>query len=72
MQEDRINSTKINFPGKGYTILPKVIGFATQGTDAVVKVSSPDIGGIESIERIKDGFDYPTDPTLLPFLLYQQ
>ena len=37
-------STKINFPGKGYTILPKVIGFAsTQGTDAVVKVSSPDI-----------------------------
>ena len=62
-------STKINFPGKGYTILPRVIGFAsTQGTDAVVKVSSPDIGGIDSIERIKDGFDYPTDPTLLPFL----
>ena len=61
--------TKINFPGKGYTILPKVIGFAsTQGQDAIVKVSSPEIGQIDIIERIKDGFDYPTDPTLLPYL----
>ena len=61
--------TKINFPGKGYTVLPRVIGFAsTQGKDAIVKVSSPQIGRIDSIERIKDGFDYPTDPTLLPFL----
>ena len=64
-----INSTKINFPGKGYTVLPRVIGFAsTQGNDAIVKVSSPEIGQIDIIERIKDGFDYPTDPTLLPFL----
>ena len=39
-------STKINFPGKGYTVLPRVIGFAsTQGKDGIVKVSSPDIGG---------------------------
>ena len=64
-----IFKTKINFPGRGYTILPKVIGFAsTQGQDGIVKVSSPDIGKIDLIERIKDGFDYPTDPTLLPFL----
>ena len=64
-----IFKTKINFPGRGYTILPKVIGFAsTQGRDGIVKVSSPDIGKIDLIERIKDGFDYPTDPTLLPFL----
>ena len=64
-----IASTKINFPGKGYTILPRVIGFAsTQGKDGIVKVSSPEIGQIDIIERIKDGFDYPTDPTLLPFL----
>ena len=64
-----INSTKINFPGKGYTVLPRVIGFAsTQGKDGIVKVSSPDIGQIDTLERIKDGFDYPTDPTLLPFL----
>ena len=64
-----IFKTKINFPGKGYTVLPRVIGFAsTQGQDAIVKVSSPEIGQIDTIERIKDGFDYPTDPTLLPFL----
>ena len=64
-----ISKTKINFPGKGYSVLPKVIGFAsTQGQDAIVKVSSPEIGQIDTIERIKDGFDYPTDPTLLPFL----
>ena len=64
-----ISKTKINFPGKGYTVLPKVVGFAsTQGKDAIVKVSSPEIGQIDTIERIKDGFDYPTDPTLLPFL----
>ena len=61
--------TKINFPGKGYTLLPRVIGFAsTQGKDAIVKVSSPEIGQIDIIERIKDGFEYPTDPTLLQFL----
>ena len=64
-----IFKTKINFPGKGYTVLPKVVGFAsTQGKDGIVKVSSPEIGQIDIIERIKDGFDYPTDPTLLPFL----
>ena len=64
-----IFKTKINFPGRGYTVLPKVVGFAsTQGQDGIVKVSSPDIGKIDLIERVKDGFDYPTDPTLLPFL----
>ena len=50
-----IFKTKINFPGRGYTILPKVIGFAsTQGQDGIVKVSSPDIGKIDLIERIKE------------------
>ncbi len=64
-----IAKTKVNFPGKGYRILPKVIGFAsTQGKDGIVKVSSPEIGEIDNLERVKDGFDYPTDPTLLPFL----
>ncbi len=64
-----IAKTKVNFPGKGYRILPKVIGFAsTEGKDGIVKVSSPEIGEVDNLERIKDGFDYPTDPTLLPFL----
>ena len=64
-----IARTKINFEGKGYNKLPRVIGFDTlQGRDAVIKINSDKIGKIETTERIKDGFDYPTDPTLLPFL----
>lgn len=64
-----IAQTKINFEGKGYVKLPKVIGFDTiSGKDAVVKINSDKIGKIETAERVKDGFDYPTDPTLLPFL----
>ena len=64
-----ITRTKINFEGKGYSRLPKVMGFETfSGKNAVIKINSEKIGQIESTERIKDGFDYPTDPTLLPFL----
>jgi hypothetical protein len=64
-----IARTKINFEGKGYNKLPRVIGFDTlQGKNAVIKINSDKIGKIETTERIKDGFDYPTDPTLLPFL----
>ena len=64
-----IAKIKINFPGKGYTVLPKVTGFATtEGKNAVVKIYSDTIGEIDTLERVKDGFDYPTDPTLLPFL----
>lgn len=64
-----VSKTKINFKGKGYSKLPKVIGFeSTTGKDAVIKINSDKIGQVERFERIKDGFDYPTDPTLLPFL----
>lgn len=64
-----ISKIKINFPGKGYKVVPRVAGFAsTQGKDAVVKISSDTIGQVDTLERVKDGFDYPTDPTLLPFL----
>jgi len=64
-----VSRTKINFKGKGYSRLPKVLGFDTiSGKDAVIKINSNKIGQVETFERIKDGFDYPTDPTLLPFL----
>ena len=64
-----IAKTKINFPGKGYRILPRVVGFgSSEGKDGVVKVYSTDIGEVDNLDRVKDGFDYPTDPTLLPFL----
>ena len=33
-----------------------------------MKVLSDTVGKIDTLERVKDGFDYPTDPTLVPFL----
>ena len=69
MQEDLSTLLRLISQAKDILVLPRVIGFAsTQGQDGIVKVSSPDIGKIDTLERIKDGFDYPTDPTLLPFL----
>ncbi len=64
-----INSLKINFPGRGYKKLPFVEGIDTQfGENAIIKLKSSKIGRVEDYERIKDGFDYPTDPTLTPSL----
>ena len=64
-----ISRLKINFPGRGYKKLPNVREVkSTFGTNAVVKVISPTIGRVETFDRIKDGFDYPTDPTLSPSL----
>lgn len=39
-----------------------------KGKNAIIKLISPDIGKVETYERIKDGFDYPTDATLTPTL----
>ena len=33
------------------------------GKNANIKLISEDIGKVEKYERVKDGFDYPTDPT---------
>ena len=64
-----VYSTKTTFPGRGYKSIPSTNGFSSQsGINAAVKIISNEIGQIESLGRIKDGFDYPTDPTLLPFL----
>jgi hypothetical protein len=64
-----ISKLKINFPGRGYEKLPSVRGIRSNfGTNAVVNVISKNIGKIESFSRVKDGFDYPTDPTLSPLL----
>ncbi len=60
---------KINFSGRGYKKLPTVKKVKSQfGTNAIVKVISPTIGRVETFDRVKDGFDYPTDPTLSPSL----
>jgi len=64
-----ISRLKINFGGRGYQKLPVVKKINSRiGTGAVVKLISPTIGRIESFSRVKDGFDYPTDPTLVPLL----
>jgi hypothetical protein len=64
-----ISKLKINFGGRGYKKLPLVKGINSNlGNNAVVKLISPSIGKIESFSRVKDGFDYPTDPTLSPLL----
>jgi hypothetical protein len=64
-----ISKLKINFPGRGYKKLPNVREVrSVSGTNAVVKLTSPTIGRVESFDRVKDGFDYPTDPTLSPSL----
>jgi len=64
-----ISNLKINFSGRKYDKLPYVSNIISErGKDAVIKLNSPHIGKVESLERIKDGFDYPTDPTLSPVL----
>ena len=64
-----ISKLKINFPGRGYSKVPKVREIKSDfGTNAVIKLISPTIGRVETFTRVKDGFDYPTDATLSPSL----
>ena len=64
-----IKSIKINYKGKGYKKVPYVDTIETvNGKSALIKIISNVIGKVKELERIKDGFDYPTDPTLSPKL----
>ena len=64
-----ISDLRINFPGRGYKKLPIVKEVKSElGKNAVIKIISPNIGKVENFTRVKDGFDYPTDPTLSPSL----
>ena len=64
-----VSKLKINFSGRGYKKLPVVKKIKSEfGTNAIVKLTSPTIGRVETFNRVKDGFDYPTDPTLSPSL----
>jgi hypothetical protein len=64
-----ISKIKLNFGGKGYKKIPSIVSIDTlNGKDAILKAASSTIGKIDYIERVKDGFDYPTDPTLKPVL----
>jgi hypothetical protein len=64
-----IYDLRINFGGRGYKKLPYIKNInSDNGVNAVIQLISPKVGRVSSYERIKDGFDYPTDPTLSPRL----
>ena len=64
-----ISKLKVNFGGKGYKKIPRVVSVAsTTGSGAIIRAISSTIGRIDLLERVKDGYDYPTDKTLKPFL----
>ena len=64
-----ISKIKVNFGGKRYTKLPKISSIETiSGKNSILRSSSSIIGKVSQIERVKDGFNYPTDTTLTPFL----
>ena len=64
-----ISKIKVNFGGKRYIKLPKISSIETiSGKNSILRSSSSTIGKVNELERIKDGFNYPTDNTLRPFL----
>ena len=64
-----ISKIRINSKGKSYSILPAISSIeSSSGNSAVVYALSDEIGKITKFDRVKDGFDYPTDPTVLPQL----
>jgi hypothetical protein len=64
-----ISKVRVNFGGKGYRKIPKISRILTQnGRNAVLRPISNTIGKVDTLERVKDGFDYPTDTTIRPIL----
>jgi len=64
-----ISTVKINYSGNGYSKIPAISSvLSSNGTRAILKSASSTIGKIDITERVKDGYDYPTDKTLKPFL----
>ena len=64
-----IKDIKLNYAGNGYYRIPKVSRIlSSSGNGALLKAKSNSIGKISSLSRVKDGFDYPSDSTLLPYL----
>ena len=64
-----ISAIKLNFGGRGYKKIPNIVRIdSINGKNGVLKSESNTIGKIDTLERIKDGFDYPTDITLTPVL----
>ena len=65
-----INSLNIVSSGSNYKKLPKVVGSSsTISENAIVTISSKEIGNIRDIDVITDEFKYYTDNTLRPTTL---
>ena len=64
-----INDTKIITTSNLYKTPPTIESvISDKGQNAILIALSNEIGRIDSVERIKDGFDYPSDVTLQPKL----
>ena len=64
-----IKTIKVNQRGKFYNKIPKITSIlTTSGSGELLTTVSSTIGKVDTLERVKDGFDYPTDDTLLPKL----
>jgi hypothetical protein len=64
-----IKTIKVNQKGKFYNKIPKITSIlTTSGSGELLTTVSSTIGKVDTLERVKDGFDYPTDGTLLPKL----
>jgi len=64
-----ISNVKILTTGSYYDSIPIIKSIGTQqGENANLLAYSKNIGKIDAVERVKDGFDYPSDNTLRPKL----
>jgi len=64
-----ISDVKIVTTGSYYNSIPIINSIKSQqGVNANLLSYSQNIGRIDSVERVKDGFDYPSDVTLQPKL----
>ena len=61
-----ISNIQITTPGSNYNSEPKISVASTSGTGAVLISLSDDIGGLEDVEVVDFGYDYPSDRTLKP------
>ena len=63
-----INSINIISGGAGYKKLPKFIGVGSSslGVGAIIKTKSNDVGNIDKIRVLNEGYEYSSDNTLRP------
>lgn len=62
-----ISDIKLEYSSNFYREIPSIEKIESiNGNSAIIVPFSTKVGKIDTVERIKDGFDYPTDTTLQP------